>query len=173
MIFRISAPVSVSSVPRGLRPAARVLLSGEVFTLRDMSLAKLRKRSSVVPLSGAAVYFCAPTRGGGSRRSPVSCGPTTSARMAAGIPFLVGRGVKIFIGKGPLPSAILRVIARSGGVYLTAVGGCGAYYSRFVKKLSVAAFPELGAEAVLKLVVGEMPLAVSPSVSEDKGFSKK
>jgi tartrate dehydratase beta subunit/fumarate hydratase class I family protein len=93
--------------------------------------------------------------------------------MADGIPFLVRRGVKIFVGKGPLPPSAMRDISRAGGVYLTAVGGCGAYYSRFVKRLAVAAFPELGSEAVLKLGVSAMPLTVFPTTVSTKGFSKK
>ncbi|MDI6756794.1 MAG: fumarate hydratase C-terminal domain-containing protein, partial [Endomicrobiia bacterium] len=90
-------------------------------------------------------------------------GPTTSGRMAFGIPFLVRRGARIFIGKGPLPTAAALAVARAGGLYLTAVGGCGAYYSRFVKSVRTVAFDELGPEAALKLELDSMPLKVALS----------
>ena len=45
-------------------------------------------------------------------------------------------------------------------MYLAALGGAGALMAACVKELEVIAWPDLGCEAVRRLVVEDMPLTV-------------
>ena len=54
----------------------------------------------------------------------------------------------------------MEAIRRHRGVYLCAVGGAGALAARSVVSCEVIAFPELGCEAVKRLVVRDFPLIV-------------
>jgi fumarate hydratase subunit beta len=46
------------------------------------------------------------------------------------------------------------------GVYLVAFGGCGALYATRVVSQETVAFPELGPEAILRLIVKDFPVIV-------------
>ena len=48
----------------------------------------------------------------------------------------------------------------SGAVYLAAIGGAGALMAGSVQSCEVIAWPDLGCEAVRKLVVKDFPLTV-------------
>lgn len=138
-----------------------VLLCGPVYTMRDMSQKKLVMAGKrALPLNRAAVYYCAPTDSKTPRRPVGACGPTTTARMEKDLGFLLDAGVKAVIGKGPITEASKKLLKKNGCVYLLAAGGCGAYYSKFVKDAKVIMFGELGPEAVWRLEVKDFPLIV-------------
>ena len=46
------------------------------------------------------------------------------------------------------------------GVYFGAIGGCGALLAKCVKSAELIAYEDLGAEALRKLYVEDMPLVV-------------
>jgi fumarate hydratase subunit beta len=50
---------------------------------------------------------------------------------------------------------------RNGGIYLAAIGGAGAYYSRSIKSSEVIAFSELLSEAVRLITVDRFPAVVA------------
>ena len=50
---------------------------------------------------------------------------------------------------------------RNGAVYFAAIGGAGALISRCIKEAEVIAYEDLGAEAVRRLTVKDMPLIVA------------
>jgi fumarate hydratase subunit beta len=185
----IKTPLDITSsktLPAILKPKIldEVLISGnKVFTLRDMSAAALFKddnrkkdktRALPVNLKGAAVYFCAPSYiagAGNSQKSAIgSCGPTTTNRMADYIPHLISEGVKIFIGKGPLPPKIINIIKKNKCLYLLAIGGCGAYYTQFITACRIAAYPGLGPEAILELTVEKIPFIVGVDARGKSAF---
>ena len=89
-----------------------------------------------------------------------SCGPTTSSRMDAYAPVLYANGAAGAIGKGRIGGAVKEAMKAYGGVYLLATGGAGALLAGCVKSAEIVAFPELGAEAVRRLEVENMPLIV-------------
>ena len=64
------------------------------------------------------------------------------------------------IGKGQRSAAVKEAVVQNGAVYLAALGGAGALMAGCVKSLEVIAWPDLGCEAVRRLVVEEMPLTV-------------
>ena len=62
------------------------------------------------------------------------------------------------IGKGKRNDEVKRAIRDHRAVYLAAIGGAGALMARSIKEAEVIAYPELGPEAVRRLVVVDMPL---------------
>ena len=115
--------------------------------------------STVPLLPGSAIYYVGPTP---ERPGQVigSAGPTTSGRMDAMSPRLLDLGNKIMIGKGKRDDAVKAAVVRNGAVYLAALGGAGALMAKSVQTLEVIAWPDLGCEAVRRLIVKDMPLTV-------------
>ena len=80
--------------------------------------------------------------------------------MDAYTPRLLDLGLACMIGKGKRSEAVKEAVVRNGAVYLAAIGGAGALMAGSVKQLDVIAWPDLGCEAVRRLVVENMPLTV-------------
>jgi fumarate hydratase subunit beta len=81
--------------------------------------------------------------------------------MDAYSPRLLDLGLGAMIGKGKLSNETRLAVARNGAVYFAAVGGAGALLSRRIKSAELIAWPELGAEAVMRLVVEDFPAVVA------------
>ena len=64
------------------------------------------------------------------------------------------------IGKGARLPEVVDAMKKYGGVYFGAVGGAGALLARCIKKCELVAYGDLGAEALRKLYVEDMPLVV-------------
>jgi fumarate hydratase subunit beta len=47
-----------------------------------------------------------------------------------------------------------------GAVYFGAIGGCGALLSKCIKKAEIVAYEDLGAEAIRRLEVENLPVIV-------------
>ncbi len=148
-----------------LKAGQRVLLSGTIYTARDAAHARIVKMldSGEKPpfdLKGSSIYYCGPSP---AKPGAVigACGPTTSARMDAFTPRMLQEGVKILIGKGARSEAVVKAITDNKAVYFVATGGVAALLSKTVFKAEVAAFEDLGPEAVYKLEVKDMPLIVA------------
>lgn len=161
--IRLQTPLDLS-VLQSLKAGDEVLLSGVIFTARDQAhkkLLPLLQKNARLPLEirDQIIYYCGPTR-----RRPGeaigSCGPTTSRRMdEMTVPFLKN-GLKGMIGKGRRSEEVRRAIRKYRAVYFLATGGAGALLSKKVKSSKTVCFPELGPEAVLRLVVKDFPLIV-------------
>jgi fumarate hydratase subunit beta len=76
-------------------------------------------------------------------------------------PRLITEGLRVMVGKGDRSPAVVEAIKRHGAVYLITIGGAGALLSLKVKSSEVVAYPDLGAEAVLKLEVENFPAVVA------------
>lgn len=147
-----------------LRAGDTVLLSGVVYTARDAAharMAELLDQGKPLPfdLRGAAIYYVGPTpeRPGCAIGA---AGPTTAGRMDAYTPRLLDLGLACMIGKGKRSEAVKQSVVKNGAVYLAAIGGAGALMAGSVQSCEVIAWPDLGCEAVRRLVVKEMPLTV-------------
>jgi fumarate hydratase subunit beta len=75
-------------------------------------------------------------------------------------PTLIARGLKAMIGKGKRGEEVKKAMQEHKAVYLAAIGGAGALMARCIKQAEVIAYPDLGPEAVRRLVVEDMPLIV-------------
>ena len=138
-----------------------VLLSGTLYVGRDqvhkrLYDALLKGEEAPFDFQGNAIYYMGPSPAPEGKVIG-ACGPTTSARMDPFSPYLLSKGLKIMVGKGPRSQAVLDAVKEHGGLYLQAYGGCGALYSSCVKSSEMVAFPELGPEALIKLTVVDFP----------------
>lgn len=161
---RISAPFDPIKILE-LRAGMSVLLSGTVYTARDAAHKRLLEFiDKGIPLpfdiKNACIYHCGPCPAApGEIIGP--CGPTTSQRIDAYTPALLELGLKAVIGKGGHRRKAAEAFARNGAVYLAATGGAAMLIARKVTACEIVAFPELGAEAVYRLTVSDMPLIVA------------
>lgn len=148
-----------------LRAGDMVRLTGSILTGRDAAhkrLAALLAEEKPLPvdITGQAIYYvgpCPPQPGDVIG----SCGPTTSGRMDAYAPALYDLGLLATIGKGQRSAGVVDAIRRNGAVYLAATGGAGALLASCVRSAEVVAFPDLGTEAMHRLLVENMPLVVA------------
>ena len=81
--------------------------------------------------------------------------------MDAYAPTLLDLGETGMIGKGSRNEAVKEAIIRNGAVYFAAIGGAGALISKSIKKAEVIAYDDLGAEAVRRLEVEDLPVIVA------------
>ena len=159
----VTAPLSREGA-RGLRCGEGVLLSGVVYTARDAAhirLLELAERGEAMPfpIEGAVVYYVGPTPAKPGREIG-SAGPTTSYRMDASTPALIALGLTGMIGKGARSGGVVEAMREFGAVYFGAIGGAGALLARCVQSAGVIAYEDLGAEAIRRLVIRDMPLTV-------------
>jgi len=161
--IRLKTPLSDEDVER-LQIGDRVLISGVVYTGRDAAhkrLFNLLKEGKDLPFSikGQVIYYVGPTP---SKPGQIfgSAGPTTSYRMDAYSPSLIEKGLKGMIGKGMRSEAVKEAMKKYKAVYFAATGGAGALLAKRIRKAHVAAYDDLGPEAIRILEVEEFPVIV-------------
>jgi fumarate hydratase subunit beta len=76
-------------------------------------------------------------------------------------PLLAAKGVAAFIGKGPRSSEVCRILREHGSLYLVGVGGAAALLGTRVCEMKLAAYEDLGPEAVYELMVEDFPVVVA------------
>lgn len=161
-IKKITLPCSKEAL-LSLNAGDRVLLSGELYTLRDAGHKRLvesyKRGKPDFDVSNKAIYYCGPTP---TLEGEIigSCGPTTSARMDDYTPFLIEKGLSVMVGKGKRSDEVISAMKSCGAVYLIAVGGAGAYYKSRVISNEELLYSELGCEALHRLLVKDMLLLV-------------
>ncbi|MDR1126833.1 MAG: FumA C-terminus/TtdB family hydratase beta subunit [Treponema sp.] len=160
---RVSLPLARTRVA-SLSEGDRCLLSGVVYTARDAAHKRLvamldAGEALPFPLEGSCIYYAGPTPAAPGRVIG-AIGPTTSGRMDVYTPRLLSAGLLAMIGKGERSDAVVSAIKQTGAVYFGALGGAGALLSSCVKKAQVIAFPDLGTEAIRRLVVEDFPVTV-------------
>ena len=160
---KITAPLSREKA-RALRAGDSCLISGVIYTARDAAhkrLCDLVAQGKELPLDiqDAIIYFVGPTPAKPGQAIG-SAGPTTSYRMDAYSPTLIGLGLTGMIGKGKRGPEVVNAMKEHGAVYFGAIGGCGALLSKCIKKAEVVAYDDLGAEAIRRLEVEDFPAIV-------------
>ena len=163
MAIPITAPLTHEEA-RKLKSGDSCLLSGVIYTARDAAhkrLCELAAQGKELPMDikDAVIYFVGPTpaRPG---EAIGSAGPTTSYRMDAYSPTLIGLGQTGMIGKGKRGPEGVSAMKEHGAVYFGAIGGCGALLSQCIKKAEIVCYEDLGAEAVRRLEVENFPVVV-------------
>ena len=127
-------------VAKTLHAGDSVYLTGTIYTSRDAGhkrMCEALARGEELPFdpTDATIYYVGPTP---AKPGQVigSAGPTTSGRMDAYAPTMMSVGARGMIGKG------------------------GALLAKCIKKCELIAYEDLGAEALRKLYVEDMPLVV-------------
>ncbi|TCL38848.1 fumarate hydratase subunit beta [Anaerospora hongkongensis] len=112
-----------------------------------------------VDFTGQIVYYVGPTPAKPGR--PIgSAGPTTSGRMDAYTPRMLDQGLKGMIGKGYRTPEVVEAMKKHNAVYFAATGGAAALIAKTIKTYEVIAYPDLGAEAIAKMTVEDLPAIV-------------
>ncbi len=150
----------------------RVTLSGTLVVARDIVHAKWRDMIEAgVPLPDYImkypIYYAGPAKTPEGLPSG-SFGPTTAGRMDSYAEMLQSRGASLVtLAKGNRSAAVRDACNKYGGFYLGSIGGAAAQLAATaIKKVETLDFPELGMEAVWKIVVEDFPAFV---VVDDKG----
>lgn len=160
----ITTPLTKEKV-MDLHSGDEVLLTGVIYTSRDAGHKRMvegHQKDGTLPvdLTDGIVYFVGPTPA--KPGDPVgSCGPTTSYRMDAYSPYLIANcGLTGMIGKGKRNDRVKQAMKDHKAVYFGAIGGAGALIATCVKKSEVIAYEDLGAEALHRFQVENLPLTV-------------
>jgi hydro-lyases, Fe-S type, tartrate/fumarate subfamily, beta region len=147
-----------------LKAGDTVYLTGDIYTSRDAGHKRMcdaLAKGEALPFDpqDATIYYVGPTP---AKPGQVigSAGPTTSGRMDAYAPTLMSVGARGMIGKGARLPEVIDAMKEYTGVYFGAIGGAGALLAKCIKKAELVAYEDLGAEALRRLYVEDMPLVV-------------
>ena len=161
--IKITAPLTREKA-RELKAGDSALISGVIYTARDAAhkrLCELVAQGKELPIDikDSVIYFVGPTP---AKPGEVigSAGPTTSYRMDAYSPTLIELGHTGMIGKGKRDANVVNAMKEHGAVYFGAIGGAGALLAKQIKSSELVAYEDLGAEALRRLYVEDMPLVV-------------
>lgn len=148
-----------------LRAGDFVLLNGPLLTGRDAAHKRLftalqEGEELPVAIKGETIYYVGPcpTKPG---RIVGSAGPTTSSRMDSYTPALLKIGLKGMVGKGQRSPEVVEAMRTFGAVYLAALGGAGALIANSIIQAEVVAYPDLGPEAIYRMMVRDFPVIVA------------
>ena len=163
-IKKLQPPLTEENV-RLLKAGDEVLISGVIYTARDMAHKRLCEaieagRELPLKLDGAIIYFVGPTPAPAGRIIGAA-GPTTSSRMDAFSPKLLANGLKAMLGQGYRGEQVRDALKKYTAVHLSTIGGAGALLSKHIVAAEVIAYDDLGTEAVRKLQVVDFPAVVA------------
>ena len=161
--MRLKLPLTTEVVEK-LKAGDKVILSGVLYTARDSAHKRLvealdKGEKLPIDITGQTIYYMGPAP---AKPGQVigSAGPTTSGRMDAYAPRLMAVGLKGMLGKGSRTQAVKDAMKKYKAVYFVATGGAGALIAQRIKKAQVVAYDDLGAEAIHKLEVEDLPVIV-------------
>lgn len=159
----ITLPLT-EELAKTLKAGDSVYVTGTIYTSRDAGhkrMCEALARGEELPFdpTDATIYYVGPTP---AKPGQVigSAGPTTSGRMDAYAPTMMSVGARGMIGKGARLPEVIEAMKKYKGVYFGAIGGAGALLAKCIKKAEMIAYEDLGAEALRKLYVEDMPLVV-------------
>ena len=163
MARKITLPLTVE-LAKTLHAGDEVLVSGVIYTSRDAGhkrMCEALARGEELPFdpTDATIYYVGPTP---AKPGQVigSAGPTTSGRMDAYAPTMMSVGARGMIGKGARLPEVVAAMKKYSGIYFGAIGGAGALRAKCIKSAELIAYEDLGAEALRRLYVEDMPLVV-------------
>ena len=163
-IKKLQPPLKEENV-RLLKAGDEVLISGVIYTARDMAhkrLCEAIETGGDLPfqLEGAIIYFVGPSPAPAGRVIGAA-GPTTSSRMDAFSPKLLANGLKAMLGKGYRGEQVRDALKKNTAVHLSTIGGAGALLSKHIAATEIIAYEDLGTEAIRKLQVVDFPAVVA------------
>ena len=161
--IKIKLPLTDDEIKK-LKAGDIVELTGTIYTGRDAAhkrLIDLLNEGKELPINikDEVIYYVGPSP---AKPGMVigSAGPTTSYRMDPYAPRLLDLGLKGMIGKGARNQEVIDAIIRNKAVYFGAIGGAAALIGKSIVSSEIVAYEDLGAEAIRKIEVKDMPLVV-------------
>ena len=160
---RLTLPLSENE-RTSLRAGDYVFLTGTIYTARDAAHKRMQEcinAGEKLPfdMNGQTIYYMGPSP---ERPGQVigSAGPTTASRMDKYAPTLLNLGLKGMIGKGKRTQEVQDAVVKNQALYFVAVGGAGALISKCIQSSEMIAYEDLGAEAIRRLEVKDLPVVV-------------
>lgn len=163
MEIKIETPLTNNKI-NDLKAGDLVLLSGTIYSARDAAHKRMidcldNNKELPMEVDGAVIYYVGP-----SPKKPGqvigAAGPTTSYRMDDYTPRLLDLGLKGMIGKGKRDEKVIESMIKNNSIYFGAIGGAAALISKSIIKSEIIAYDDLGAEAVRRMEVKDLPLIV-------------
>ena len=159
---KITTPLT-REVLESLKSGDEILLSGTIYTARDAAHKRMiealdRKEELPFDVKDQIIYYVGPTPTKPGQTFG-SAGPTTAYRMDAYTPRLIEEGLVGMIAKGKRNQEVKDAI-KDNAIYFAAVGGSAAIMGKCVTNAQVIAYEDLGAEAIRKLEVKDLPVIV-------------
>jgi fumarate hydratase, class I len=148
------------------RPGQVLLLNGRMLTGRDAAHKRIQEmlaRNEPLPVdfTNRVIYYVGPV-------DPVRdeavgpAGPTTATRMDKFTRMMLEQtGLIAMVGKGERGPAAIEAIRDNRSAYLMAVGGAAYLVAKAIRTARVAAFEDLGMEAIYEFDVRDMPVTVA------------
>ena len=159
----ITAPINKETA-RSLHAGDYVYITGTMYTARDAAHKRMQEcinAGEKLPfdVNGQTIYYMGPSP---ERPGQVigSAGPTTASRMDKYAPTLLNLGLKGMIGKGKRTQEVQDAVVKNQALYFVAVGGAGALISKCIQSSEMIAYEDLGAEAIRRLEVKDLPVVV-------------
>lgn len=150
----------------------RLKLNGTLIVARDIAHAKIKELLDAgLPMpeyfKNHPIYYAGPAKTPEGMPSG-SFGPTTAGRMDVYVDeFQKHGGSMVMLAKGNRSKEVTNACAKYGGFYLGSIGGPAAILAKEnIESVEVVDFPELGMEAVRKIVVKNFPAFI---ITDDKG----
>lgn len=150
----------------------RLKLNGTLIVARDIAHAKIKELlDSGKPMpeyfKNHPIYYAGPAKTPEGMPSG-SFGPTTAGRMDVYVDeFQSHGGSMIMLAKGNRTKDVTDACYKYGGFYIGSIGGPAAILAKDnILSVEVVDFPELGMEAVRKIVVKDFPAFI---ITDDKG----
>ena len=161
--MKLTTPLTDSAIEQ-LHAGDKVSITGVIYVGRDAAHKRLvaaLEAGEALPFDpeGQIIYYMgpAPAKPG----DPIgSAGPTTSYRMDPYAPQMLEAGLKGMIGKGNRSLPVREAMQKHKAAYFGAIGGAGALIAKSIKKATVIAYDDLGAEALRRLEVEDFPAIV-------------
>ena len=142
-----------------MKKGDKILLSGVVYTARDAAHQRIFNFPDLFDLKDKIIFYagpCPPT----DKEIIGPIGPTTSKRMDKFSSFVTSQNMLAAIGKGERSDDNITLYKNAGVKYFTLLGGIPNVVQKCVKAAEIVAFENLGAEAIYKLSVENLPLSV-------------
>lgn len=158
--MKLITPITEEDIKK-LKIYDEISISGAIFTGRDAALPKLVELFEVgrlgelgLDLQGGVIFHTAVSSAG--------IGPTSSNKLdiESSIPMLSKAGIKIHLGKGSLDDTTAAALQENNAIFAI-TPPVTALLTAKVREKRVAAFPELGMEALHLLEVVEFPAVVA------------
>jgi fumarate hydratase subunit beta len=146
--------VSAGSDVAALRAGDRVRITGTMYVVRDRAAARLAMLDAAGRLWPFAVE-----RSVVYRMTPLVA--PRVARLDPALPMLVAHGVGALVGTARRSPSVRRLLTDHGVVYLTPIGGLGTMLAHTVRSWDIAAFGDLGIDAIRRLEVVNFPAFVA------------